>query len=99
TIKNNSVKVLRQLALRDCLADQFRRDAVCMRFSFAEQQTLSGRCGGDCPSSIVIDHLRINMLPGKMNRESGPLRRARDSFSDPSMNALLRCLTNRRHPY
>jgi hypothetical protein len=70
-----------------------------MRFSFAEQRKLSSRCSGDCPSSIVIDYLRVNMLPGEMNRESGPLGRARDSFPDPSMNALPRRLTNRRHAY
>ena len=52
-----------------------------MRFSFAEQRTLSSGRSGDCPSSIVVDHLRINMLPGEMNRQARPLRCARDSFS------------------
>jgi hypothetical protein len=70
-----------------------------MRFSFSEEQTLSSRRGGDCPSSIVVDHLRINMLPGKMDCQSRPLRCACNFFPDPSMNALPRCLTKRRHVY
>ena len=66
---------------------------VCMRFTFAKQRTLSSRCGGDRASRIVINHLRINMFPGKMNCQARPLRRACNFFSDPSMNALPRCLT------
>jgi hypothetical protein len=34
-----------------------------------------------------------------MNRQPRPLRRARNSFPNPLMNALPRCLTNRRHIY
>jgi hypothetical protein len=70
-----------------------------MRFTFAKQQTLSSRCSGDRASRIVVDHLRINMFPGKMDCQSRPLRCACNFFPDPSMNALPRCLTKRRHAY
>jgi hypothetical protein len=43
--------------------------------------------------------LRINMFPGKMDCQSRPLRCACNFFPDPSMNALPRCLTKRRHAY
>src|SRR6266540_6869572 len=68
-----------------------------MRFSFAKQRTLSSRCSGDRASRIVVDHLRINMFPGKMDCQARPLRGASNFFPDPSMNALSRCLTKRRH--
>ena len=81
------------------LLDSFRRGLVCMRFSFAEQRTFSSRCSGDGASRIVVDHLGINMFAGKMDCQSGPLRRARKFFPQPSMNALPRCLAKRRHAY
>jgi hypothetical protein len=70
-----------------------------MRFTFTKQRTLGSRCGGDRAPRIVIDYLRINMFARKMDCQSRPLRRARNFFSDPSMNALPRCFTKRRHAY
>jgi hypothetical protein len=60
---------------------------------------LSSRCGSDCAASIVIDYLGIYMLAGEMNGQSRTLGSACNSFPDPPMNALPRCLTNRRHAY
>ena len=60
-----------------------------MRFCFAKQRTLSSRCSGDGASRIVVDDLRINMFPGKMDCQARPFRGACDFFPDPSMNALL----------
>jgi len=39
------------------------------------------------------------MLAGEMNGQSGTLGRACNFLPDPPMNALPRCLTNRRHAY
>src|SRR5690242_11516105 len=95
-IKHHVLHFLCQHLLRDRLPNAFCRFPIRGRF-FASQIFLQRRNRGQGFTGIVIDHLRVNMAPGKMHGQSRPLCGSAHLFPDAGMNALARCLPISRH--
>ena len=90
-IKHHVLQFLCQQLLRDCFAHAFCGFTIRGRFlpakSFCNVETAAKVFTG-----IVIDHVRVNMTPGKMDGESRPFCGSAHFLPDTGMNALPRCL-------
>ena len=100
TIKNRLVDVLREQAFGDHLPDLLRCRAIGRMFSLAAQFFLR-RAGGDQRlARIIIDDLRVNMFPGKINTETWTFRGAGNFAPDAVMNASANDFAiDRSHDY
>ena len=70
------------------LPTTFRAGAIGHRFVLSENGFFRRGRGDQSFPRVIIDHLRINMLPGKMDAETRPFRRADDFLPDSFMNAV-----------
>src|SRR5207248_11575650 len=95
-IKHHVLHLLCQQLLRDRLPNAFCRFPLRGRF-FASQIFLQCRNRRQGFTGLVIDDLRVNMAPGKMDGESRTFCGSAYFLPDAGMNALPRCLPIRRH--
>src|SRR5438874_4291861 len=95
-IKDHVLHFLCQQLLRNCLANTFCRFPVRGRF-FASQVFLQRRNRHHGFTGVVIDHLRVNMAPRKMDGETRSFCGSAHFLPNTGMNALPRRFPIRRH--
>ena len=100
TIKNRFIDILRERALSDQLANLFRRRAIGGMFSFSAELLL--RRGGRDQSltRFIIDNLRVDMFPRKIDAETRTFRSSGYLASNAVVDASADNLSiNRSHDY
>ena len=95
-IKHHVLYFFGEQFLRDRFTDAFRCLAI-RRCFFSRQIFLQSRNRGQRFAGIVINHLRVNVMPGKIDSETRSFRRSAHFFPDALVNALAGCFSIRRH--
>src|ERR1700730_12099500 len=95
-IKHHVLSFFGEQFLRDRFTDALRRLAI-RRCFFSRQILLQSRNRGQRFAGIVVNDLRVNVVPGKIDSETRSFRRSAHFFSDALVNALAGCLSIRRH--